>query len=79
MGELVIIELPQSDFNLAAAANIPYKVLEKVQPTVQIIASDVNATLAELLSKNVSLSGLQVRARTLEDLFIELTGKELRS
>jgi len=75
----VIIELPQSDFNDQAAAHVNYRVLEKVQPTVQIITTDVNATLADLLSKGVSLSGLQVRARTLEDLFIELTGKELRS
>jgi len=75
----VIIELPQADFNDQAAAQLSHRVLEKVQPTVQIITADVNATLAELLSKKVSLSGLQVRARTLEDLFIELTGKELRS
>jgi len=75
----VIIELPMSDFNEKAAATMPYRVLEKVQPTVEIVTSDVNATLAELLSANVSLSGLQVRARTLEDLFIELTGKELRA
>ena len=75
----VIIELPQSDFNEQAAAKITHRVLEKVQPVVQIITSDVNVTLAELLGLNVSLSGLQVRARTLEDLFIELTGKELRA
>jgi len=75
----VIIELPQADFNTQAAAKIEYRILEKVQPVVQIITSDVNATLADLLSCQVSLSGLQVRARTLEDLFIELTGKELRA
>ena len=66
-------------FNEKAAAILPYRVLEKVQPTIEIVTSDVNATLAELLSADVSLSGLQVRARTLEDLFIELTGKELRA
>lgn len=75
----VIIELPQADFNEIAAAKLEYRVLEKVQATVQIVTPDVNKTLAELLAANVSLSGLQVRPRTLEDLFIELTGKELRA
>ena len=75
----VVIELPQSDFNERAVALVPYRVLEKVRPTVEIVTSDVNATLADLLSANVSLSGLQVRPRTLEDLFIKLTGKELRA
>jgi len=75
----VIIELPQADFNDQAAAQVDHRILEKVQPTVQIITADVNITLAELLDKGVSLSGLQVRPRTLEDLFIELTGKELRA
>ena len=33
----------------------------------------------ELLGeKNVNLSRLEIRSRNLEDLFLELTGKELR-
>jgi ABC-2 type transport system ATP-binding protein len=40
---------------------------------------DVNAAVARLLAAGASLSRLRIRPRTLEDLFIELTGRELRS
>lgn len=74
----VIIELPQADF-VAAAEHISHRYLDKVSGTVEIVSSDVNATLAQLIQYGVSLAGLQVRPRTLEDLFLELTGKELRT
>lgn len=74
----VIIELPQRDFP-AAAHSIPHRCLDKVTGTVEIITADVNGTLAQLIHHGASLAGLQVRPRTLEDLFLELTGKELRA
>lgn len=74
----VIIELPQRDFP-EAAKGIPHRYLDKVTGTVEIITQDVNATLAQLMQHGASLAGLQVRPRTLEDLFLELTGKELRA
>lgn len=46
---------------------------------VEITTSDVNAVVATLIKSNISLARLQVRARTLDDLFLELTGKELRA
>ena len=46
---------------------------------VEITTSDVNQVIAELIAKNVSLSRLQVRSRNLDDLFLELTGKEIRA
>jgi ABC-2 type transport system ATP-binding protein len=48
------------------------------QDGVQIQTSDVNQTIQNLVTAKVSLEGLQVRERTLDDLFLELTGKELR-
>ena len=45
---------------------------------VEICTSDINLTIRQLMAANVSLSGMQVRERTLEDLFLELTGKALR-
>ncbi|HEY9051459.1 MAG TPA: ABC transporter ATP-binding protein [Gammaproteobacteria bacterium] len=39
---------------------------------------NVTMTLEKLLEQGVSLQGLQIREPTLEDLFLELTGKELR-
>ena len=44
-----------------------------------ILTGDVNKTVEHLLAFNIPLNGLRIRARDLEDLFLELTGKELRS
>lgn len=44
-----------------------------------IVTDDVNKTIERLLDLNVSLGRLRIRARNLEDLFLELTGKELRA
>ncbi|WP_308874630.1 ABC transporter ATP-binding protein [Thiothrix subterranea] len=74
----VVIELPERDFPEAAKI-IPHRYLDKVTGTVEIITQDVNATLALLIQHGASLAGLQVRPRTLEDLFLALTGKELRA
>ena len=45
---------------------------------VEISTADVNQVLQRLMQQQVSLARLQIRERTLEDLFLELTGKELR-
>ncbi|MCH7882590.1 MAG: ABC transporter ATP-binding protein [Proteobacteria bacterium] len=44
-----------------------------------ILTSDVNKTIECLLGFKVPLGRLRIRARNLEDLFLELTGKELRA
>jgi len=44
-----------------------------------IVTSDVNKTIRKLLSLSIPLDRLRIRARDLEDLFLELTGKELRT
>lgn len=46
---------------------------------IEIATSDVNATLARLVERSVPLSRLRIRPRNLEDLFLELTGRELRA
>lgn len=72
----VIVQLPQSDVpsdlhnDFAGAYNI--------QEMLEVPSQDVNETVQQLLERNISLTNLRVRARTLEDLFIELTGRELR-
>ena len=43
-----------------------------------IVTDDVNRTIEKLLSLEIPLDRLRIRARNLEDLFLELTGKELR-
>ena len=46
--------------------------------SAHIVTGDVNHTVERLLSFDVPLDRLRIRARNLEDLFLELTGKELR-
>ncbi|NNE63008.1 MAG: ABC transporter ATP-binding protein [Gammaproteobacteria bacterium] len=43
-----------------------------------IFTGDVNKTVEQLLSLDIPLDRLRIRARNLEDLFLELTGRELR-
>jgi ABC-2 type transport system ATP-binding protein len=47
--------------------------------SAHIVTGDVNKTIEHLLHFNVPLNRLRIRARNLEDLFLELTGKELRA
>ncbi len=44
-----------------------------------IVTGDVNKTIEHLLHFDIPLDRLRIRARDLEDLFLELTGKELRT
>ena len=47
--------------------------------SAHIVTGDVNKTIERLLAFDVPLDRLRIRARDLEDLFLELTGKELRA
>ncbi|HVC38036.1 MAG TPA: ABC transporter ATP-binding protein [Gammaproteobacteria bacterium] len=72
-----VLQLPHEDFRPARDA-LTEKVMN-VGDYVEISTADINATIESLLSHQVSLAHLQIRARTLEDLFLELTGRELRA
>ncbi len=73
----VVLELPRS-----ALANLPedfpWTALAAGE-RAEILTDDVEATLRRLLAAAVPLAELRVRPRTLEDLFLELTGRELRA
>ena len=75
-GDLVL-ELPRSDFTLPAEG-FAYPVAE-LRERVEISTSDVEGALSALRSAGVPLTRLRIRDRTLEDLFLELTGRELRA
>ena len=47
--------------------------------SAHIVTGDVNKTIEHLLHFDIPLDRLRIRARDLEDLFLELTGKELRA
>lgn len=44
----------------------------------QIVSEDVDSTIKSLLEAGIHLKNLNIRQRTLEDLFIKLTGRGLR-
>ncbi len=73
----VVVELPREHFPVDVTA-FPLPLLLK-PGRVEILTNDVNATIETLLAENISLQSLEVRPRTLEDLFLQLTGKELRA
>ncbi|HQW09302.1 MAG TPA: ABC transporter ATP-binding protein [Steroidobacteraceae bacterium] len=72
----VLIELPREDF-VAAARELPLRVIEGAD-RVEITTDDLDGTLKALLAAHVPLRNLRIRPPNLEDLFLELTGKELR-
>jgi ABC-2 type transport system ATP-binding protein len=45
---------------------------------IEIQTMDINACLAELVKRDVDLTGVTVRPQNLEDLFLKLTGHSLR-
>ena len=73
----VILQLPKDDVRVSAA-ELGLE-LHEAGDYLEIQTADVDGTLQRLMEKQVPLAHLQIRARTLEDLFLELTGKELRA
>ena len=75
--EDVVLELPREDFR-GAPAEFPLPVLE-AGDRIEISTPDVERALQALLDRGVPLRHLKIRPRNLEDLFLELTGRELRA
>jgi len=72
----VLLELPRQDFP-AAARTLPLNILDS-SDRVEITTDDLEGTLRTLLAAHVPLTHLRIRPANLEDLFLELTGTELR-
>ena len=73
----VLLELPRADVP-AAARTLPLQMIES-EARIEITTDDLDATLRTLLGADVPLRNLRIRAPNLEDLFLELTGRELRA
>ncbi len=69
-------ELPRQEFP-AAARQLPLNIID-ASDRVEISTHDLEATLRTLLEAKVPLTNLRIRPANLEDLFLELTGTELR-
>jgi len=74
--ETSCVSLPEADFSIDPDV-FPWPT-QRESGNVEIRTPDVTETLRYLLDRGVGLSGVQVRSQTLEDLFLELTGKGLR-
>jgi ABC-2 type transport system ATP-binding protein len=73
----MILQLPATDaerMKLSAAIKF-----QRRNNEIEIESRDINATLQILLAHNVNLENLKIRTHTLDDLFLKLTGHELRA
>ena len=80
----VVLVLPLANWHnrntqtVTVEAPVGQEVTEKDE-LAEISTPDIDATLQWLQSCDTPLTGLEIRSRSLEDLFIELTGQELRA
>jgi ABC-2 type transport system ATP-binding protein len=80
----VTIELPVADFAPMrekldrALVNVEWTAHVK-ESSVEIPTKNVTAVLSELGGSGVTLERMRIRERTLDDLFLALTGKDLRT
>ncbi|MDQ7075497.1 MAG: ABC transporter ATP-binding protein [Gammaproteobacteria bacterium] len=70
-----IITLPSEDFKVQNDFPLQH---QNLGDNIEIRSSNINQTLQTLLEHKIPLQHLQIRKHTLEDLFLALTGKELR-
>jgi len=73
----VLLELPRREFP-EDARRLPLKLID-ASDRVEISTDDLDGTLRILIEAHVPLRNLRIRPANLEDLFLELTGKELRT
>ena len=73
--EETVLEIPKQD-NLNLHNHFSH-VTER-ERFFEITVIDLNSALAKLAELNLDLSGMNIRQKNLEDLFIHLTGQELR-
>jgi len=73
----VVIELPIAD--LPPGFDSEGLTVLRADSKAEILAPDVDRAVELLQANRVTLANMRIRQRTLEDLFIELTGKELRA
>jgi len=71
----VLVSLPKQMTDLLEQAELK---IQQNNNRVEIMTSDVEKTVKNLLDKSISLDDMQIRSPNLEDLFIKLTGHQLR-
>ncbi len=76
----VVMQLPADDMvNLPDdISSAPFRTMQH-NGTVEIYTADIQATIGYLTNSEIPLGQLRIRPFNLEDLFLDLTGKELRA
>jgi len=74
----VFIQLPATAIPDTLPNHNSFK-LQRNDDNAEFMSTHIDDTINHLLQQGVPLTGLEVRSPTLEDLFIELTGQELRT
>lgn len=73
-----VITLPKEELPVDFQPDPGAIMLSQAQ-RIEILSKDLNASIVHLIEAGVSLSRMEVRSPTLEDLFLELTGHQLRA
>ena len=73
----MVLQIPASDVHMDEIP-IPIKFAQQSN-VIEIESQDINKTLQLLLEHDVNLANLKIRSHTLDDLFLKLTGHELRA
>jgi ABC-2 type transport system ATP-binding protein len=73
-----VLSLPATDVPEEFTSTEGIKI-HRLKDRVEIFSDDVNSTLQLLMQKSIELEHLQIRSHTLEDLFLKLTGRQLRA
>jgi ABC-2 type transport system ATP-binding protein len=71
----VMVSLPKQASESLLAAGFEFQANHH---RVEIVTTQVENTVRDLLKKDIALDGMQIRSPNLEDLFIKLTGHQLR-
>jgi ABC-2 type transport system ATP-binding protein len=75
----VTLELPKNDFKISSEPPAGLWKTNSRNEMIEIYTSQVTEALRFLINSGASLNHLKIRSQTLEDLFLELTGRDLRS
>jgi ABC-2 type transport system ATP-binding protein len=73
-----VLSLPASDVPDDFTGSNDLKI-HRIKKQVEIFSDDVNAALQLLMENSIELEHLEIRSHTLEDLFLKLTGRQLRA
>lgn len=68
--------IPKSSFSIPLdTLSMDYR---EVQGRVELQTNSINECLGQLLSLNIDLTDMTIRSPNLEDVFLGLTGRQLR-